>query len=163
MQKDVFDDIFDTTDEDEDDARKAAEEAPLIPTPVGFQPDCSILDNVSILFLNNKILLELRKTWRFLYSSKTSDRDFVELSKSIQYEGPTLIVVRTTNDTILGKIKPLILSMYLHFAVQSISNSSKFLSSLFQKSLSLFSKMARLAQVHFSKSSTFFLKKPLLI
>ena len=80
----------------------AAEEAPLIPTPVGFQPDCSILDNVSILFLNNKILLELRKTWRFLYSSKTSDRDFVELSKSIQYEGPTLIVVRTTNDTILG-------------------------------------------------------------
>ena len=75
----------------------------MIPTPVGFQPDCSVLDNVSILFLNNKILLELRKTWRFLYSSKTSDRDFVELSKSIQYEGPTLIVVRTTNDTILGK------------------------------------------------------------
>jgi len=102
MQKEVFDDIFDTTDDDEDDARKAAEEAPLIPTPVGFQPECSILDNVSILFLNNKILLELRKTWRFLYSSKTSDRDFVELSKSIQYEGPTLIVVRTTNDTILG-------------------------------------------------------------
>jgi len=102
MQKEVFDDIFDTTDEDEDEERKAAEEAPLIPTPVGFQPDCSILDNVSILFLNNKILLELRKTWRFLYSSKTSDRDFVELSKSIQYEGPTLIVVRTTNDTILG-------------------------------------------------------------
>ena len=32
----------------------------------------------------------------------SSDRDFVELSKSIQYEGPTLIVVRTTNDTILG-------------------------------------------------------------
>ena len=81
---------------------KAAEEAPLIPTPVGFQPECSILDNVSILYLNNKILLELRKTWRFLYSSKTSERDFVELSKSIQYEGPTLIVVRTTNDTILG-------------------------------------------------------------
>ena len=58
---------------------------------------------MSILYLNNKILLELRKTWRFLYSSKTSERDFVELSKSIQYEGPTLIVVRTTNDTILGK------------------------------------------------------------
>ena len=102
MQKDVFDDIFDTTDEDEDDARKAAEEAPLIPTPTGFQPDCSILDNVSVLFLNNKILLELRKTWRYLYSSKTSDRDFVELSKSIQYEGPTLMIIRTTNDTIIG-------------------------------------------------------------
>ena len=41
--------------------------------------------------------------------------------------------------------------------------SSKFISSLFQKSLSLFSKMARLVHVHFSKSSTFFLKKPLLI
>ena len=36
------------------------------------------------------------------YFFTSSDRDFVELSKSIQYEGPTLIVVRTTNDTILG-------------------------------------------------------------
>ena len=94
MQKDVFDDIFDTTDEDDDDARKKNDEAPLIPAPVGFQPDCSILDNASILFINSKILLELRKTWRFLYSFKTSDHDFVEFSKSLQYEGPTLIIVR---------------------------------------------------------------------
>ena len=82
---------------------QAADEAPLIPTPTGFKPDCSILDNISVLFLNNKILLELRKTWRFLYSTKSCDRDFVELSKSIQYEGPTLLIVRTTNETILGK------------------------------------------------------------
>ena len=94
MQKDVFDDIFDTTDEDDDDTRKKNDEAPLIPAPVGFQPDCSILDNASILFINSKILLELRKTWRFLYSFKTSDHDFVEFSKSLQYEGPTLIIVR---------------------------------------------------------------------
>lgn len=101
MQKDVFDDIFDTTDDD-DEGKKAADEAPLIPTPTGFQPDCSILDNVSILFLNNKILLELRKTWRFLFSTKTMERSFVELSKSIQYEGPTLIIVQTANESIIG-------------------------------------------------------------
>lgn len=101
MQKNVFDDIFDTKDEDTDETRDD-EEVPLIPTPTGFQQDCSILDNASILFLNNKINLDLRKTWRFLYSTKTSDNDFVEFSKSIQYEGPTMIVVRTTNDLILG-------------------------------------------------------------
>merc|ERR1711988_790599 len=84
MQKDVFDDIFDTTDEDTDETREE-EEVPLIPAPTGFQPDCSILDNASILFLNNKINLDLRKTWRFLYSTKTSDNDFVEFPKSIQY------------------------------------------------------------------------------
>lgn len=49
---------FDTTDDDED-VRKD-DPAPLIPTPTGFTPDCSVLDNVSILFLNTNILLELR-------------------------------------------------------------------------------------------------------
>jgi hypothetical protein len=102
MQKDVFDDIFDTTDDDDDDVRKAADEAPLIPAPLGFQPDCSILDNTLILFLNSKILLELRKSWRFLYSTKTTERSFVELSKAIQYEGPTLMIIRTTDDAIFG-------------------------------------------------------------
>lgn len=99
MQKDIFDDIFDTTDDDDDDRK---DDVPLIPAPVGFKQDCSILDNASILFLNNKILLELRKSWRFLYSTKTNERDYVELSKSIQYEGPTLIIVKTTNETIIG-------------------------------------------------------------
>merc|ERR1712045_847016 len=42
MQKNVFDDIFDTTDEDTDENREE-EEVPLIPAPTGFQPDCSIL------------------------------------------------------------------------------------------------------------------------
>merc|ERR1711988_910925 len=36
MQKNVFDDIFDTTDEDTDETREE-EEVPLIPAPTGFQ------------------------------------------------------------------------------------------------------------------------------
>jgi hypothetical protein len=63
---------FDTTDDDDDERKD--DPAPLIPTPTGFTPDCSILDNASILFLNTNILLELRKEWRFLYSTRTHSR-----------------------------------------------------------------------------------------
>lgn len=100
MQKDVFDDIFDTTDDDDD--AKADDDAPLIPTPVGFEQDCSVLDHTSIMFLNSKILLELRKEWRFLYSSQTHDKSFSGMVNRIQYQGPTLMIIKTTSDVILG-------------------------------------------------------------
>ena len=76
---------FDTTDDDED-VRKD-DPAPLIPTPVGFTPDCSVLDNASILFLNTNILLELRKEWRFLYSTRTHSRSFSDLIDAIEFQG----------------------------------------------------------------------------
>lgn len=100
MQKDVFDDIFDTTDDDED-ARKD-DPAPLIPTPNGFEDDCSILDNASILFLNTNILLELRKDWRFLYSTRTMDKDFGTFVDKLLYAGPTLIIIRSASGEVFG-------------------------------------------------------------
>ena len=38
MQKDIFDDIFDTTD---DDATEENDPAPIVPTPTDFTENCS--------------------------------------------------------------------------------------------------------------------------
>jgi hypothetical protein len=46
MQKDVFDDVFDTTDEDDED-RLDDDPTPLIPSPKGIEEDCSELDQAS--------------------------------------------------------------------------------------------------------------------
>lgn len=97
MQKDVFDDIFDTTDEDE---RDDDDPAPLIPAPKGFTEDCSNLDQAAILFLNTNILLELRKSWRFLFSTKVNEKS--EFVDKISYQGPTLIVVQDSNGNTFG-------------------------------------------------------------
>ena len=42
MQKDIFDDIFDTTD---DDATEENDPAPIVPTPTDFTENCSCLDH----------------------------------------------------------------------------------------------------------------------
>ena len=42
MQKDIFDDIFDTTD---DDATEENDPAPIVPTPTDFTDNCSCLDH----------------------------------------------------------------------------------------------------------------------
>lgn len=101
MQKDVFDDIFDTTDEDDED-RLTDDPTPLIPTPKGFETDCSILDQASILFLNTKILLDLRKEWRFLYSFKTHEKDFADFYDRIELKGPTLVIIQDNNGNTFG-------------------------------------------------------------
>lgn len=97
MQKDIFDDIFDTTDDgksEEDDP------APVIPTPLDFQENCSCLDNASILFINTNLLLEYRKNWRFLYSSANHSPE--EMTSKIFYKGPTILVVKDTQGNIFG-------------------------------------------------------------
>uniref|UniRef100_A0A0K2TQS8 TLD domaincontaining protein KIAA1609like [Cricetulus griseus] n=1 Tax=Lepeophtheirus salmonis TaxID=72036 RepID=A0A0K2TQS8_LEPSM len=96
IQKDVFDDIFDVKDEDTSDE----DEAPLIPTPEGFEEDCSILNNASILFLNTNILLELRKKWRFLFSTKSHDPS--EFAERLVYQGPTLLIIQSDDGAIFG-------------------------------------------------------------
>ena len=71
MQKDIFDDIFDTTDDgvpEEDDPE------PIVPKPQDFEENCTCLDNASILFINTNLLLEHRKNWRFLYSTSKHSR-----------------------------------------------------------------------------------------
>ena len=45
MQKDIFDDIFDTTD---DDATEENDPAPIVPTPSDFTDNCSCLDHARL-------------------------------------------------------------------------------------------------------------------
>jgi len=99
MQKDVFDDIFDTGDDDKDEEE---DPAPLVPVPSDFEDNCSCLDNASILFLNTNILLEYRKNWRFLYSTKSHTRSMDELISKISYKGPTLIIVKDSAGQVFG-------------------------------------------------------------
>jgi len=99
MQKDVFDDIFDTTDDDKTDEN---DPAPVIPTPSDFQENCSCLDNASILFLNSSLLLEYRSNWRFLYSTKSHDQSLEEMVSRISYKGPTIIIVKDTEGAMFG-------------------------------------------------------------
>lgn len=101
MQKDVFDDIFDTRDDD-DENRLVDDPTPVIPIPRGFKEDCSILDKASILFLNNKILLDLRKEWRFCYSTKTNAQDFDEFFDLIALKGPTLMIIQDSDGNVFG-------------------------------------------------------------
>lgn len=101
MQKDIFDDILDLKDDD-DIAAEEDDPAPLIPTPKDFEENCSILDNASILFLNTNLLLDYRKNWRFLYSTKKHDRSLSELVSRISYKGPNIIVVKDTEGRCFG-------------------------------------------------------------
>jgi len=99
MQKDVFDDIFDTGDDDE----KAEDDSPpIVPMPSDYEDNCSCLDNASILFLNTSLLLEYRKNWRFLYSTNNHDRSLTEMMDRICYKGPTIIIVKDTSGNIFG-------------------------------------------------------------
>jgi len=98
MQKDVFDDIFDTTDDDQTDK----DDVPVVPTPSDFQENCSCLDNASILFLNSNLLLEYRKNWRFLYSTLSHGRSLDEMVSKISYKGPTIMVIKDTDGNLFG-------------------------------------------------------------
>jgi len=99
MQKDVFDDIFDTTDDDKTDED---DDVPVIPTPSDFQENCSCLDNASILFLNCNLLLEYRKNWRFLFSTLSHSRSLDEMMSKICYKGPTIIIIKDTDGNMFG-------------------------------------------------------------
>jgi len=99
MQKDVFDDIFDTTDDDKSDED---DPSPVVPTPSDFQENCSCLDNASILFLNSNLLLEYRKNWRFLYSSLSHAKSLDEMISRICYKGPTIMIIKDTEGNMFG-------------------------------------------------------------
>merc|ERR1712126_113859 len=98
MQKDVFDDIFDTTDDDQTDK----DDVPVVPTPTDFQENCSCLDNASILFLNTNLLLEYRKNWRFLYSTLSHARSLQEMVAKISYKGPTIMIIKDSDGNMFG-------------------------------------------------------------
>eukprot|EP00088_Acartia_fossae_P061598 TRINITY_DN7404_c0_g1_i16.p1 TRINITY_DN7404_c0_g1~~TRINITY_DN7404_c0_g1_i16.p1 ORF type:complete len:485 (-),score=160.73 TRINITY_DN7404_c0_g1_i16:589-2043(-) len=99
MQKDVFDDIFDTGD---DDQNEDDDPSPIVPMPTDYEDNCSCLDNAAILFLNSNLLLEYRKNWRFLYSSRNHSKSLNEMMERICYKGPTILVVKDTSGNIFG-------------------------------------------------------------
>jgi len=100
MQKDIFDDIFDTTD---DDKEKADDDVPLVPVPRDFEPGSSCLDDASILFLNTNLLLEYRKDWRCLYNSTAAGGLFwLDLVDKISWKGPTLIIIKDDGGHVFG-------------------------------------------------------------
>ena len=101
MQKDVFDDIFDTTDEDDED-RLDDDPTPLIPSPKGFEDGCSKLDQASLLFLNTNVLLDLRKEWRFLYSSEKHNKNWEDFFSRIELQGPTIVLIKSTDGNMFG-------------------------------------------------------------
>ena len=98
-QTDILHDVADITGDDDPDL--LYDEDPLmIPTAKGFEPDS--LDDRTILFLNNSILLDLRREWRFLYSTKTHGSDFDTFFRAIEYQGPTILVTTTPNGAMVG-------------------------------------------------------------
>ena len=99
MQNNILDGVADITGDDGPDLLN--DEDPLmIPTPKGFEPDC--LDDTTILFLNTSILLDLRREWRFLHSTKTHGSDFDTFFGAIEYQGPTILVMTTPNSAMVG-------------------------------------------------------------
>jgi len=99
MQKDIFDDIFDTKDDDENEED---DPSPIVPTPTDFEDNCSCLDHASILFINTNLLLEYRKNWRFLYSSISHGKSLDEMTSRICYQGPTILVVKDSEGNMFG-------------------------------------------------------------
>merc|ERR1719318_1694024 len=76
MQKDVFDDIFDTTDDDKTDEDDSV---PVVPTPSDFQ-----------------------ENWRFLFSTLSHARSLEEMMSKICYKGPTIIIIKDTDGNMFG-------------------------------------------------------------
>ena len=72
----------------------------MISTPKGFEPD--FLDDPTILFLNTSILLDLRREWRFLNSTKTHGIDFDNFFGAIEYQGLTILVLTTPDGDMVG-------------------------------------------------------------
>ena len=68
-------------------------------------PTLLALPNVT--FLNNELPVELRREWRFVYSSYLLGDSFTGLVKSILDKGPTIIVVKARGmDEIFGGFAP---------------------------------------------------------
>jgi len=98
MQDEVIDGILDNEDDEEDED----DPSPIVPTPQDAEEGCTGLDNAAILFLNTNLLLDYRKNWRFLYSTKSHSRSMDEFLARICYKGPTIIVVKDTDGHMFG-------------------------------------------------------------
>lgn len=62
----------------------------------------SILGLGDVLFLNLSLPHELRKEWRFLFSSQVHGESFSTLLGRIQIQGATIIIIQDTDDHVFG-------------------------------------------------------------
>ncbi|XP_063977467.1 MTOR-associated protein MEAK7 [Diachasmimorpha longicaudata] len=62
----------------------------------------SILGLGDVLFLNLSLPHELRKEWRFLFSSQVHGESFSTMLGRIQMQGSTIIIIQDTDDHVFG-------------------------------------------------------------
>ena len=68
----------------------------LLPEPF------TLLDIPRILFLNSQVRSELRREWRYLFSTAADGESFSHMMAAMKHQGATLIVVKDTEGRIFG-------------------------------------------------------------
>ena len=68
----------------------------LLPEPF------TMLDIPRILFLNSQLRSELRREWRYIFSTAADGESFSHMMAAIKHQGATLIVVKDTEGRIFG-------------------------------------------------------------
>jgi hypothetical protein len=75
--------------------------------PVGIDADnITLLDYPRLIYLNSQLAPELRKQWRFLFSTASHGESFSKFLENIQEKGHTLIIVRDTGGHVFGGYAP---------------------------------------------------------
>jgi len=64
--------------------------------------DITVLDLPRLIYLNSQLAPELRKVWRFLFSTASHGESFSKMLGNIQEKGPTLVVLRDTGGFVFG-------------------------------------------------------------
>ncbi|KAH3772580.1 MTOR-associated protein MEAK7-like [Dreissena polymorpha] len=71
-------------------------------TNVDWSKTSTILDTLSISFINRNIPREQQKTWRLLYSNRIHGDSFSQLTRFIMGKGPSVMVVQDSNGHLFG-------------------------------------------------------------
>lgn len=84
--------------------RLPAQHDSLLPRAIGLptEPFPSVLDYPSVIFLNSSLPAELRKEWRFLFSTRLHGESFSKLLGQATNRGPTILVIVDKNRHIFG-------------------------------------------------------------
>lgn len=86
----------------------------------------SVLTMEDILFLNNELPIDWQSEWRLLFSTNIHGESFARVLGQIVNQGPTLLVIKDTNNHIFGGFAPASWSLNPKF----VGDSSSFLFTL---------------------------------
>ena len=86
--------------------------ASLLPScqDVDWNKTSTMLDLPAMVMLNHAVQAELRKEWRYLFSTRQHGESFSTLLKHVLNQGPTLLVVRDKEGHIFGGYSTISLS-----------------------------------------------------